>query len=85
MKIIHISGIIQQTISDKDWFMFRYFPNVPYDIFEIDEIDPDNKEICIDLVRSQDKTDINRQGKYYIENGELYQRDGWVEHIEEMI
>lgn len=84
MKILHINGKIIQAVYDKDWFSFENTSNNA-SILEIDEIAPENQGICLDIVRTLNKTDIKGQGKYYIENGELYSRDGWQEYVEDIM
>ena len=72
-------GEIFYTVYDVDLFRFTHTTNIPLSEFQIDEVDPENKDICLDLFRTQMKRDINGLGKYYIESGELHSRDGWVE------
>jgi len=83
MKIYYINKKIVTIVLDKDLFMWENTTNNA-SVFEIDEVALDNKEICIDLVRTQNKVDIDGNNKYYIENGELFSRDGWEEHQEEI-
>lgn len=45
--------------------------------FQVDEVDPDNREICHQLSTWVGKTDINNVPRYYVQGGELYERDGW--------
>ncbi len=41
-----------------------------------------NLVLINDIIRLEGKTDINGLEKYYIQAGELYSRDGWIEfHI----
>lgn len=69
---------------DRDEFSWNNTINVPYSILEIDEVDPENKDACIDLVRMHGLSDINNEGKYYIdEDGDLCVVDGWEEYKEE--
>jgi len=83
MKLLYdSSGNIIVAVYDVDWFKFKHSINIPISTFEIDEVAPDNKEVCYDLSRSVHKKDINGLGKYYIESGELHERDGWVEVID---
>jgi hypothetical protein len=85
MKILYYNqtGKIFYAVYDGGWFAFSHTTNIQLTLFEIDEIAPDNKNICIDLVITLNKKDINGLKKYYIENGELYLRDEWVEYIPE--
>lgn len=79
-------GRIFYAVYDRDWFAFSHTTNIPLAEFEVDEVDPDNKAVCIDLVRTRGKVDINRDGKYYmLDNAgtwELHERDGWEEYVE---
>ena len=86
MKILYDNktGKVYYAVFQTDWFRFFHTTNIPLTEFEIDEIDSDNKAICIDLVRTQNKVDIDGKNKYYIENGELFSRDGWEEYQEEI-
>lgn len=78
MKILYDStGKIYYVIYDQDWFKFIHTTNIPLNEFTIDEISDVNKQVCADLVRNNNKSDINGLGKYYIENNELHSRDNW--------
>lgn len=89
MKILYnnINGKIYYSVYDTDWFRFTHTTHLLLDVFEIDEIAPTNKAICIDLVRHQNKTDINGDNKYYMFDNagtwELHEVDGWEEYIED--
>ena len=72
------------AVYDFDWFKFKHSINIPISEFQIDEVDPDNKEICLDLSKNVFKKDVNGLGKYYIESGELHSRDDWQEYVPEM-
>ena len=86
MKILYNNetGRIYYTVYDTDWFKFSHTTNIPLTEFEIDEILPDNQAICLDLFKMWKKADINGDEKYYIENGELHQRDNWEEYLEDI-
>jgi len=62
---------------DSDVFKFQNTIQVPWSTLEIDEIDPDNKAICRDLVIYGYEKDAYGLNKYYIENGELHVRENW--------
>lgn len=81
MKLFYNENAIYYSIYDKDLFCFSHTTNLPMSEFYIDEIDPDNKSLCADLVRygNQHVTNKDGQPKYYINNGELYSVDDWVE------
>lgn len=91
MKILYNNntGRIFYTVYDRDWFAFNHTTNIPLTEFIIDEIDPENKAICIDLVKTVNKLDKDGNPKYYIvEVGgvpELHQTDNWVEYIEPIL
>jgi len=84
MKLLYNSddGEIFYAVYDADSFKFTHTTNIPLSEFVIDEVDPDNKEICLDVSASVFKKDINGLGKYYIEiyDGMLTSRDNWQEH-----
>ena len=82
MKIYYINNKIVQVNYDKDDFAWENNANNA-SILEIDEIAPDNKPVCIDLYRTFNKTDIDGNNKYSIQNGELMELEGWEEYIDE--
>lgn len=85
MKILYPKdGEIFYAVYDADWFRFTHSTNVPLSILSIAEIDPVNKGICIDLVRTCGRVDVNGRGKYYVSDGVLYEREGWQEHVEDL-
>lgn len=77
------------AIPDAFWFYFSHTTNIPLALLEIDELVPDNQEICrqLKIYGSYLKVDAVGDNKYYIkiENNEpvLYEKDGWEEHIED--
>jgi hypothetical protein len=72
MKIYHINKKILQVNYNRDDFATPMSINVPHSVLEIDEVNPNNKEICIDLSR------YATQGKYYVDNlGDIYEVEGW--------
>lgn len=89
MKIYHKNNEIINIVYDKDLFSCQNNTNSALE-FTIDETVPDNKDICIDLVKNQNKKDINNLSKYYMEydpvdGWTLMERDGWVEHVDTII
>jgi len=72
------------AVYDSDWFKFRHTTNIPLTEFEIDEVDPDNKDICFNLSRNTHRVNADGDGKYYLTlNGdvwELHEREGWEEY-----
>jgi hypothetical protein len=83
MKLLYNGTKIYYAVYDRDLFLFTHSTTIPLSEFLIDEISDGNKIICADIYRNIRKVDINNLGKYYIENGKLYSRDGWEEYQEE--
>lgn len=83
MKIYHIGGKIIQANYDADDFKWVNTSNGAA-VYQIDELDPNNRSICADIQRSVNKLDELGRGKYYIETGNLMEREGWVEYIPEV-
>jgi hypothetical protein len=74
MKIFYLpNGEIHQIIYARDDFLAYIDPATS--VLGIDEI-PENKELCRDL-SSYGQLDENGLGRWYIENGELFERDNW--------
>jgi hypothetical protein len=85
MKVLYDStGKIFYAVYDREYFKFSHTTNIPLSILTIDEVDA-NKDICIDLIKNVNKVNADGLGKHYIQDGELYYRDGWAERIEEDI
>ena len=82
MKIYYKNENIIATVFDRDEFAWENNTNNA-SILEVDEIAPENKTICIDLIRTCHKTDIDGNNKYSIQNGELMELEGWEEYIDE--
>ncbi|MDP2689425.1 MAG: hypothetical protein Q8P48_04865, partial [Deltaproteobacteria bacterium] len=60
--------------------------NITLTEMAIDELDPANKAICIDLLRMAGKVDAGGLNKYYIDaiTGNIMEREGWVEKVEDI-
>lgn len=85
MKILYDStGKIFYAVYDREYFKFIHTTNIPLSVFAIDEVEA-NKNICSDLASNINKVNSDGLGKHYIQDGELYSRDGWVERMEEDI
>lgn len=86
MKLLYnnTDGKIFYAVPDKDLFWFTHSTNIPLAELDIDEVDPTNKAICLDLVRTCNKVDDAGLGKYYLSGGQVMQRDGWVERVMEI-
>ena len=75
-------GHIYYAVPDNEYFYFTHTTNVPLSIFEIDEIGPDNKAVCIDLRRTVGKVDENGDLKYIVSDGILMEKEGWTEVVD---
>ena len=79
-KIIHVN-------YDRDDYAWHNTINVSYGVMTVDELAPDNKDICRDVMRTYAAQDSDGESKYHIEieNTEpvLYEKDGWEEFLEE--
>jgi len=84
MKIYYSqsSGEIIKIVSQFREFWTDIKISYPYSVLEIDEIDPENKELCSDLKGVQGQVDVNGDAKYYMSGGELYERDNWESYVE---
>jgi len=72
------NGEVYYAVWSRDEYMFTHTTNIPLSTFDIDEMSG-NEIICLDLVKTQGKSNSARQRKYYILNNELYSVDGWIE------
>lgn len=82
MKVYYVGSKIVQVNFDAHDYAWENRTNNAQ-VLVIDEIDSANKGICIDLIRSMGRVDISGLDKYYILNGDLYEREGWIERVEE--
>jgi hypothetical protein len=75
-------GNIWRSVYDDYWFRFRHSIHIPLSEYYIEEINPENQDLCFDLAEfgNRSKVDENGLNKYYIDNGELHVRDGWEEY-----
>jgi len=87
MKVIYTNTgeIIDVLRTEADYFYSRAEYKPAVSIFEIDEVDPENRGVCRDLIETLHKVNINGEGKYYMNGGELYITDGWEEPVEDLI
>lgn len=75
---------IVKCLYDDEVFKFDEGTLSPYSAIMIDEINQDNKALCIDLYRTQDRVDANGENKYYAgSTGALMEVGGWAEHAPE--
>lgn len=77
-------GEIYYAVPERDWFWFAHTTNIPLSELDIDEVAPENKDICMDLRRVAGKADSEGRGKYYVGSGQLYEREEWVEGMVEV-
>ena len=86
MKLLYnpIDGEIFYTVKEVNLFWFRHTTNIPLAEVVIDEIEPNNKDICSDLLWVTGRTNVEGKGKYYINAlSQLMEREGWVEYVPE--
>ena len=81
MKLFYntATGNIIQALKNQDVFWQEDSINVAYSILEIDELSPDNKALCIDIIKTQGKRNSEGEPKYFVSSGELYETDNWEE------
>ena len=80
MKIYYVGSKIVRVNWNKDDFAWLNNTNNAA-TYNVDEIDPENKELCIDIMRVRNQVDINNNPKYYIDaDGDLADVDGWISH-----
>jgi len=76
---------VVKALYDDEVFRFNEGVLSPFYVLNIDEVDPFNKALCLDLVRTANKVDEAGEGKYYINSGGiLMEKEGWVEKVEEI-
>lgn len=83
MKILYseIDGKIFYAVPDKDYFFFTHSTNVPLVELDIDELAPDNRTLCVNVINTIGKTDDVKELKYIVSEGVLQEKEGWVEEI----
>lgn len=73
---------IVAAVYGADLFRFDDSRFAPFSALEIDEIDPDNKTVCIDIHKTLDRVDESGESKYYVNSsGEIMETAGWVEYL----
>ncbi|MBI1913041.1 MAG: hypothetical protein HYS21_13725 [Deltaproteobacteria bacterium] len=71
------------AVYEKDLFSWNNTIQVPVSILAIDEVDPANKGLCIDIVSTQGRMDTNGRNKFSVNSsGELVELLGWQEAID---
>lgn len=76
---------IVKVLYDDEVFKFDEGTLAPFSTLIIDELDPTNKAICLDLYRMQNRADVDGENKYHVNYlGQLIEKIGWQEHINEV-
>jgi hypothetical protein len=71
---------IAAAVYDADLFRFDEGTLSAFDTLEIDEVDPDNKALCLDLARTVNRADEAGEPNYHVNgSGELMEKEGWQE------
>jgi hypothetical protein len=79
MKIYYLpNGELHQALYNADTFRATVDPTALS--LEIDEI-PENRDLCLQLAAELGRQDADGLGRWYVENGELYERDGWTPEV----
>ena len=74
MKVFYIGSVIKGITWDIDYQKLDQTKLGIYSVLEVDE--SGNNPLTLDIARWWNR------GKYYIQAGELYQTDGWVEPVD---
>ncbi len=77
-------GTIYKTMLDRDVFTYDDPYGLALPHVTVDEVDPANKALCIDLLRTPGRVDLNGLNRYYIDTitGDIMERAGWTEKVE---
>lgn len=80
---------IWYAVRDVDWFYFQHTTNITLTESEIDEVAPDNKDLCLALYNHNHfATDAAGQRKFYVsifDPLEITERDGWTDNSMEVM
>ena len=78
MKLLYNpqDGEVFYAVKGIDFPYFTHSTNIPLSVMEIDEIE-ENRFLLAEIIKCVQMKDINGLGRWYVENGELYERDGW--------
>ncbi|MBI5469016.1 MAG: hypothetical protein HY891_07760 [Deltaproteobacteria bacterium] len=93
MKIYYLQSVYQlgkhrivKVLYNDEVFKFDEGTLSPFNTLTIDEIDPANKILCLDLARTVNKTDNVGEGKYYVDaTSALMEKASWTEYVLEVI
>lgn len=73
---------IVKVLYDDEVFKFDEGTLSPFSTLTVDELNPQNKTICLDLSRTCNKIDAAGEGKYHVNTlGQLIEKVGWQEKI----
>jgi hypothetical protein len=59
-----------------DGDVYKAKENPETSVLEIDEI-PENQDLCREIAYGATFRNVDDLGRWYIENGELHEREGW--------
>ena len=80
MKVItrNDTGKVMKVLKESDFFTWKNTINIPHTIRTIDEIE-DNKNLCLDLLRTSGKVDVDGNPKYFYDGDVLMMEENWEE------
>lgn len=75
MKIYYFpDGEIWNAIADRD--LFTVLPDANTQVLEVNEI-AENQSLVIQMTQQATYKNSEGLGRWYVQAGELYERDGW--------
>ena len=80
MNLYYYNGEVLKAVYDRAIFNTKISPDLT--AFYIDEV-ADNKELCVQLAASARLTNVAGETRFYVQAGELYERDGWEQQSPE--
>ena len=80
MKVItrNDTSRVMNVLKESDFFTWKNTINIPHTIRTIDEIE-DNKDLCLDLLRTSGKVDVDGNPKYFYDGDVLMMEENWEE------
>ena len=80
MKVItrNDTGKVMKVLKESDFFTWKNTINIPHIVRTIDEIE-DNKDLCLDLLRTSGKVDVDGNPKYFYDGDVLMMEENWEE------
>jgi hypothetical protein len=70
-------GEIFYAVLDRDLILFAHSTNIPLSEMYIDELIPENSELCRELYHKVSRKDADGLGKWFVQDGALYEREDW--------